>query len=176
MIKKDADKNLIFREGNDLYDFNLYKANLVNPYDQMYITPTGECYIVRESNPDSYLSHAQYAKKLVNSIAFAKREREELKNNPYAKSWQFEKGYYDPNLFQEWSYLVNEKGFILFSPPPYDGMEMPIPKDYFPHNLDLMTKQQINVFLNFYEFNGKMTLPKDLEQALYDKIVTKKKR
>lgn len=176
MFHKNTNKNLIFNIDNKKYDFNLYEPNLVNPYDQMYITPTGECYIVRTSDANTYLSHANFAKRLVNSTIFSEREKEEQKNNPDTKTWQTEKGYYDPELSMEWSYLVNEKGFILFSPPPQDSRTMPIPRQFLPNNLDLMTKEQINVFFNFYEFNGKMTLPKDLEQALYDKIVTKKKR
>lgn len=173
---EDENKFLIERNGRyEYYDLNLYPANLINPETQLFITPTGESYIVRSRDTGANgVSHYEFAKMLVNSKVFALREFEEKKLNPNAKQWSEERNYAGDG--KELEYLIEEKGFILFSPPPFgQKKKFPIPRDLFPKNLSLLTNIQINTFLTFYEREGTMELPKDFEETLYQMVVTKKK-
>lgn len=172
------EKNILFINRNnhyEKYDFNLYPIYLVCSSDQLFITPTGECYVVRKSDTEATgVSHLEFAKMLVNSQIFASREMEEIRKNPNAKCWKDEKEYVDEGY--EIQYLVNEKGFILYSPPTSNEIsKFSIPRLFFPQNLSLLTKQQIHNFLYLYETEGTMMLPDDFEETLYQMIVTKQR-
>lgn len=172
----EQNKFLIEKNGRyEYYDFNLYPANLIHPQAQLLITPTGESYVVRNHDTAANgVSHFEFAKMLVNSKIFCVRESEEAKQNPNAKRWVVERNYAEPN--SELEYLIEEKGFILFSPPPYgQSKKSSVPRAFFPRNLSLLTNIQINTFLTFYEREGTMELPKEFEETLYEMVVTKKK-
>ncbi len=176
MITDDQNKFLIERNGRyEYYDFNLYPAYLIHPQAQLFITPTGESYVVRNLDTAANgVSHFEFAKMLVNSKIFSLRELEEAKHNPSAKRWVVERNYSESN--SELEYLIEEKGFILFSPPTNaQSKKVLIPRAFFPSNLSLLTNIQINTFLTFYEREGTMELPKEFEETLYQMVVTKNK-
>ena len=93
----------------EYYDFNLYPLHLIEPGYQLFVVPTDTineaCYIVRQSDFSLHcLSHAKYAKELVTSETFIKREEEEYQNsNGTTPRWKDYREMYED---QEVRYLI----------------------------------------------------------------------
>lgn len=159
----------------EYYDFNLYPLHLVEPGYQLFVVPTDTineaCYIVRQSDFSLHcLSHAKYAKELVTSEAFIKREEEEYqKSNGTTPRW---KDYQEMYEDQEVRYLIERKGFILFSPP--SKFDMMINPAFIP-DIKLLTVQEIHNFFYLLDINPNLHIDKEIQDKLLAKITTKNK-
>lgn len=168
-----------FIEEVEYYDFNLYPLYLIETGYQLFLVPSdtieNACYIVRKDDSSlNRVSHGKFARELVRSEVFMMREEEEYqKSNGTTSRWKdYQIEYFDNEL----QYLIEKKGFILFSPPMRDSkFDMVIPRGFMP-GIQMMTKQQIHNLFYLLDINPKLHLPKEMEEILLAKISTKKNR
>lgn len=164
-------ENIVIIDGVP-YDFNTYPIYQTPMNPQLFLLPSDDesmedCYIIRDSDDKNtpVVSHNMFATKLVQSVPFAKRERKEQLENPNAKSWVREKDYYDQG--RELEYLIQEKGYIPFSTPSFEGeLDYTIPDSFFPTDKTLMTKRQIANLFTMIDLNPKVHLSPHMENEL----------
>ena len=159
----------------EYYDFNLYPLYFIEPGYQLFIVPTDTieeaCYVVRKDDFSiNGVSHTKYARELVKSEMFIKREEAEYQNsNGNTPRW---KDYQELYEGQEIRYLIEKKGFILFSPPSKSDMTI-IPA--FIPDIKLLTVQEIHNLFYLLDINPYLHIDEPIKEQLMVKITTKNK-
>ncbi|HIU22158.1 MAG TPA: hypothetical protein IAD49_01110 [Candidatus Fimihabitans intestinipullorum] len=162
----------------EYYDFNLYPLHLIEPGYQLFVVPTDTineaCYIVRKGDfSASRVSHADYARELVRSEPFAMQEELDYqRSNGTTARWKdYQKEYFNNEL----EYLIEKKGFILFSPPQIaKNVSATMPPVFIP-DMDLLTTQEIHNFFYLLDINPNLHIDKEIQDKLLAKITTKNK-
>ncbi|MBS7021134.1 MAG: hypothetical protein KH135_04635 [Firmicutes bacterium] len=165
--------------GKEKYDFNLYPIYRTPMEPQLFIVPSydeteEDCYIVRnpKDKQTDLISHSKFAAQLVNNQIFQKREQQAYVNsNGKTKLWIHDASHEEPL-----EYLIEEKGFILFSPPTTreDGL-VTIPSSFIPRNKSLLTKRQIANLFTMLDMNPNIRLDSNMETELSNILYHKKR-
>lgn len=177
-----SEKNIIYKNGEyglEKYDFNLYPIYKTPMYPQLFIVPSyddtqEDCYIVRNEKDKmtDLVSHSKFAYQLVNNQLFRKREQKEyMESGQMSKLWERESDYLEPL-----EYLIEEKGFILFSPPTTrESGVVTIPTPFIPRNKSLLTKRQLANLFTMLDMNSNIQLDSNMEAELLNILYSKKR-
>lgn len=177
-----SEQNIIYIDtnyGKEKYDFNLYPIYHTPMEPQLFIVPSNDeveedCYVVRnpKDRATDLVSHLKFAQQLVKNQVFQKREQKEyLNSDGKTKLWGHESSH---NEVLE--YLIEEKGFILFSPPTTreDGV-VTIPSSFIPRDKSLLTKRQIANLFTMLDMNPNIRLDSDMEAELSNILYERKR-